>query len=796
VLRHHSGQAAVYAVQPGETALIQAGVYDAPLAVKGKNNSSKATEANRILIAADPAAPVGGVVLRGTKQKGASGDAIVLEASNFMTLRGLTITSAGGRAIVLAGGNKKQNDAIHLERNRIFGNGNSQCRSGILVRGGNTDTLIVNNLIYGTGRHGLRFSPGAGPLCTAADEDAEEGDADEQSASKGFGIKRQASGQAKQVQLLSNLICGNASGELSGPLLDKTDASNQTPTGSEGPGVVSSPGCQVSGNVYANVNGPDGLPSTADDDFTLASTSPAIDRGVDPRVLEPGVPDAIFEADFAQDTARPKDGNNSGTAEFDIGAVEKQAGQCTPGKTEECYDGPSGTKGIGQCKAGTKTCQPNGTFGSCVGEVLPTPEIAGNNIDENCDGLTPQCTPGTTQSCYTGPAGTPGVGIFHAGTQTCGTGGTFGACTGEVLPGTDIPNNGIDEDCNGSDASSGGGTLPPDPSTVAPPVEQGVVTSIGAATAFLYKGSNPIQTGVDPVTIDARRVAVLRGKVLDKSNAPLSGVTITILNHPGFGQTLTRTDGMFDLAVNGGGMVTVNYARAGYLSAQRQVQTPWQDYAWLPDVVLIPYDSRSTLIDLTATTFQVAQGSTTADTRGTRQATLLFPPGTQATMHLPDGSTQPLTVMHVRATEQSVGDNGPEATTAEEPPTAAYTYGVDFSADEAVAAKAVSVEFNQPVILYVQNFIGFPVGGGVPVGGYDNSRGLWVPHPNGRVVKVLSITNGQPTLDVKGTGQAASTADLAELGITDPELQEVGRLYSPGQILWRAPIPHFSYWDT
>src|SRR5579863_1894004 len=35
----------------------------------------------------------------------------------------------------------------------------------------------------------------------------------------------------------------------------------------------------------------------------------------------------------------------------------------------------------------------------------------------------------TGSSCYTGPAGTLGVGACKAGTQTCGAGGT---CTGEV----------------------------------------------------------------------------------------------------------------------------------------------------------------------------------------------------------------------------------------------------------------------------------------------------------------------------------------------------------------------------
>jgi hypothetical protein len=131
------------------------------------------------------------------------------------------------------------------------------------------------------------------------------------------------------------------------------------------------------------------------------------------------------------------------------------------------------------------------------------------------------------------------VGICKAGTQTCSSNGTFDVCTGQLLPGAEIPDNSIDEDCDGSDLTTGG-NLPPDPSTVAPPVAQGVATTLANSTAFLYTGSNPIQTGVTAGTIEPRRAAVLRGKVLDKNNAPLPGVTITILNHPEFGKTLSR----------------------------------------------------------------------------------------------------------------------------------------------------------------------------------------------------------------------------------------------------------------
>lgn len=58
---------------------------------------------------------------------------------------------------------------------------------------------------------------------------------------------------------------------------------------------------------------------------------------------------------------------------------------CTNGQTISCYTGTGGTQGIGVCKAGTQTCV-NGQWGACQGEVLPTQEICGDNLDNNCNG--------------------------------------------------------------------------------------------------------------------------------------------------------------------------------------------------------------------------------------------------------------------------------------------------------------------------------------------------------------------------------------------------------------------------
>ncbi len=339
--------------------------------------------------------------------------------------------------------------------------------------------------------------------------------------------------------------------------------------------------------------------------------------------------------------------------------------------------------------------------------------------------------------------------------------------------------------------SSGG--PPPDPSKVAPPVDPTVATRLLDATAFLYTGPNPIQTGVAAGKIDLKRVAVLRGKVTDRSGAPLAGVTISILTHSEFGSTLTRSDGMFDLAVNGGGLLTVSYTKDGSLPAQRHIQVPWQDYAWLPDVVLIPLDSAVTPLDLTASVpIQVARGSAVSDSDGSRQATLLVPQGTQATLVLPNSSTQAIQKLSMRATEYTVGASGPATMPAELPPTSGYTYAVEYSADEALAAGATSVTFSQPLIHYSENFLNFSVGMAVPVGSYDKGKAAWIPSDNGQVLKILSITNGLADLDTTGNGTADNGTAL---GITTAERQSLAVLYSANQVLWRVPLTHFSAWD-
>ncbi|MFZ1700559.1 MAG: RHS repeat-associated core domain-containing protein [Pyrinomonadaceae bacterium] len=337
---------------------------------------------------------------------------------------------------------------------------------------------------------------------------------------------------------------------------------------------------------------------------------------------------------------------------------------------------------------------------------------------------------------------------------------------------------------------------PPDPVMMAPPLSKTVATNILTATKFLYTGPNPIQTGVDPDDIKPVRVGLFRGKVVDKAGTAIPNVSISILDHPELGQTRTRSDGMFDMVVNAGGELTVKYEKANYIASQRTENIDWQTYMTSDDVVMLPYDPNVTEIDLNSTApIQVASGSMSDDASGQRRPRLLFKQGTTATITLPNHSTQTLTMLHVRSTEFTVGENGREAMPGDLPPTSEYTYASEYSVDEAVGLNAVSTTFNQAVIQYLENFVGFPTGVVVPTGSYNKATGKWEPEENGRVVKILSIDAGMANLDLTGSGTPATDQEYLELGIDVAERQKVAEFYQPNQTLWRVPLSHFSAWD-
>ncbi|MEM9558655.1 MAG: Ig-like domain-containing protein, partial [Acidobacteriota bacterium] len=354
-------------------------------------------------------------------------------------------------------------------------------------------------------------------------------------------------------------------------------------------------------------------------------------------------------------------------------------------------------------------------------------------------------------------------------------------------------------------------SLPPDPATLAPPHDPTVVWDPVASLDFLYHGPQALQTlpdgsPLEPSTIEPWRISWLRGRVTDRSGAPLGGAVVRVLGYPELGVTRTRLDGAFDLVVNGGGLavpLVVDVTRAGFLGVQRPVHAPWRGVVWVNDLVLVPLDPLATPIEMGSPVAQLAESTPQTDASGTRRATLLFPRGTTATRTLPDGTVEPLAALTVRASEYTVGPRGPLAMPGPLPPAVAYTYAVELSVDEARAVGATRVDFDRPVSLYVDNFLDFPVGAVAPVGWYDRAAGVWQAAPNGVVLRLVGvIAEGNPAeglaaidLDGDGIGEPSSVLE-AEYGLDAIERRAMAERFRVGKSLWRVRVDHFTPWDV
>ncbi|XP_031338872.1 teneurin-m isoform X6 [Photinus pyralis] len=81
------------------------------------------------------------------------------------------------------------------------------------------------------------------------------------------------------------------------------------------------------------------------------------------------------------------------------------------------------------------------------------------------------------------------------------------------------------------------------------------------------------------------RSAVIRGRVTTQMGTGLMGVRVST-NTPLEGFTLTRDDGWFDLLVNGGGAVTLQFGRQPFRPEKHIVFVPWNEVVIIDDVIM------------------------------------------------------------------------------------------------------------------------------------------------------------------------------------------------------------------
>jgi sugar lactone lactonase YvrE len=182
---------------------------------------------------------------------------------------------------------------------------------------------------------------------------------------------------------------------------------------------------------------------------------------------------------------------------------------CNDGEALPCYPGPEETMAVGRCQSGYQVCR-NGSLGVCEGSRVPATEICNGTdddcdgqldegttnacgacgdlpaevcdgadndcdgtideglfnacgqcgvppeefcdvIDNDCDGTVDEgcrCIASVPERCYTGAAGTEGVGGCTAGFWLCSEGERAG-CIDQVLPAAQEVCNGLDDNCNG-----------------------------------------------------------------------------------------------------------------------------------------------------------------------------------------------------------------------------------------------------------------------------------------------------------------------------------------------------------
>ena len=501
------------------------------------------------------------------------------------------------------------------------------------------------------------------------------------------------------------------------------------------------------------------------------------------------------------------------------------------GAVDEGYVAQNTMCGVGVCaRSGVTFCMSGSVQNSCVPGVPAASDATCDGADDDCSGAADEDFGQETTTCTVNGCNAHGVTMCTSSqvTDTCSIAPTCFAelnctdgsdndgdnqidcsdadCAG--APSCSVPSeicgNSLDDDADGlpdcadSDCRTNPacGDVPPDPADVAPPITPSTPATFAGGIDFLYNSADPIQREVVPGSIRPQLVSLVRGSVRNRAGQPLAGVRVTVLGHPEFGFTSTTVDGEYVIAANGGSTLRLNFKLAGYLPAQRQTSVPWNDAARAAELVLVPADTAVTSVNFSATPVpQIARGSVSTDLNGSRQATVYVPPMTGAALEMPNGSMVSVPSLSVRLTETTVGEAGPSAMLADLPPTTAYTYAVELSSDESEEAGAKSIQFSQPVAFYVENLLDMPVGSLVPAGYFDRQRGIWIPMPNGRVVKVLSVADGVATIDVSGSGQSATASELAALGITAAELAQLGQLYAANQTLWRVRMSHFTYVD-
>lgn len=143
---------------------------------------------------------------------------------------------------------------------------------------------------------------------------------------------------------------------------------------------------------------------------------------------------------YRRDAPVDQEGNGAPDIRKEYGGVPlpEFRAPCDPGSEHTCYSGTPGTENIGVCRAGTETCNSQGTgYRQCIGEVVEQPEIC-DELNNDCDKYVNEDL-GTT-NC--------GLGICEHTVENC-VSGVPQVCNPFEGAMDEVCDNAADDDCDG-----------------------------------------------------------------------------------------------------------------------------------------------------------------------------------------------------------------------------------------------------------------------------------------------------------------------------------------------------------
>ena len=285
---------------------------------------------------------------------------------------------------------------------------------------------------------------------------------------------------------------------------------------------------------------------------------------------------------------------------------------------------------------------------------------------------------------------------------------------------------------------------------------------------------------------DPFALAVYTGLVVDKLESPLSDVQISFVNQPEYGSVKTDSDGRFIIA-GPAGLQTLVYEQPGRLVVQRAGTGASNSWASLEQVMLLPFDTKRSFIDLSAGGLQVHESTLITDEFGSRKATIVFDGITSAKVTSVDGYERNLNDFWFSATEYETPSSMPGIL----PTDTVFTYCSELNVEGTRYNDTVT--FNKNVVMFVDNFLEFEVGEIIPIGYFDTVDSNWVASENGIVVRLLD-NNSDGIVDGIDSNDDGIADDLNKNGATEDDARGLSG-YSAGDTLWWGAFNHFSARD-